>query len=57
LREFISNALAEKLREPRVAGKPWLKMFGELRDLREETIRTNAIIKAEFDELEPEEGL
>ena len=43
-RELVSEALAEKLRTPRTVEKPWLKTFGKLRDLRDETARINRII-------------
>jgi hypothetical protein len=55
LRELISTALAEKLRSRRVVDKPWIRMFGGLRGLRNETARINAIIEGEFNQIEPEE--
>jgi hypothetical protein len=44
LREFVSNAVAEKLRQTSVGHKPWIELFGGLRDLHEETVRINGII-------------
>ena len=55
LRELVTEALAEKLR---VAGddcKPWLKSFGKLRGLRNETACINAIIEEEFGQILPED--
>jgi hypothetical protein len=53
LRELVSQALAEKLRaEPR-EDKPWLKSFGKLRGLHQETIRINRIVEAQFGRIEP----
>jgi hypothetical protein len=55
LRELVSDALAEKLRRPPVQEKPWMKTFGKLRGLREESARINRIIEEEFDRVEPED--
>ena len=35
--------------------KPWLKAFGKLHGLREETERINRIIEDEFGRIEPED--
>lgn len=51
----IPDALAEKLRASRVADKPWLRTFGKLRSLRNETARIGGIIEAEFNRIEPGE--
>ena len=51
----MSEALAEKLRTPRTVEKPWLKTFGKLRDLRDETARINRIIGDEFERIERED--
>jgi hypothetical protein len=55
LRELVSQALAEKLRGPAGAEKPWLRSFGKLRGLHKETARINRIIEAEFGRIEPED--
>ena len=55
LREFVSEALAEKLRTSESRHKPWLKAFGRLRGLRTETARINQIIEEEFGKIEPED--
>ena len=53
-RELVSEALAEKLRSGARDDKPWMKSFGKLRSLRKETARIDAIIEAEFGQIEPE---
>jgi len=55
LRELVSQALAEKLRGPAREEKPWLRSFGKLRGLHEETTRINRIVEAEFGRIEPED--
>lgn len=46
------------MRQPNeCADKPWMKMFGGLRELREETARINEVIDAEFGQIEPEDRL
>ena len=47
-----SGALTEELR---VEDKPWMNMFGQLRDLYEETARINQIIEEEFGQINPED--
>jgi len=54
LRALVSEALADKLRG-RKNSKPWLKMVGELRDLRQETAKIDRIIEEEFEQVEPED--
>ena len=53
LRQFVTEAMEEKLasggsRE----GKPWMKGFGELRHLHDETARISQIIEQEFERAE-----
>jgi hypothetical protein len=55
LRELVSEALAEKLRESGRESKPWLRAFGKLRSLRKESARINTIIEEEFGKIEPED--
>lgn len=54
LRELVTEALAERLRRS-VQDKPWMKTFGKLRGLRNESARINRIIEEEFDRVEPED--
>lgn len=55
-RALVSEALADKLRaQSDRDSKPWMKTFGKLRHLREETARINRIIEKEFDQIEIED--
>ena len=54
LRQFVSEAMAEKLKSPE-RQRDRAKLVGRLRDLRKETARINQIIEAEFETIEPEE--
>jgi hypothetical protein len=42
--EFVTEALAEKLAVKRTQEKPWMKSFGKLRSLRNESARILRII-------------
>lgn len=55
LRALVSEALAEKLRPRREQDKPWMKTFGKLRSLHDETVRIDRIIEQEFGQIEPED--
>jgi hypothetical protein len=55
LRALVTEALAEKLRVPGGEDKPWMKSFGKLRALHQETVRIDGIIAAEFGKIEPED--
>lgn len=55
LREFVSNALADKLRTSSNSEKPWLQSFGKLKSLKAENKRINTIIEAEFGKVEDED--
>jgi hypothetical protein len=55
LRALVSEALAEKLNSPARKEKPWMKGFGKLRHLHEETMRIERIIEEEFEQIEPED--
>ena len=58
LREFVTEAVREKLSaQPRAGEKPWMAGFGKLKHLRKETKRINAIIEAEFEQIEAEDRL
>jgi hypothetical protein len=52
---LVTEALAEKLRVPGGEDKPWMKSFGKLRALHQETVRIDGIIAAEFGKIEPED--
>jgi hypothetical protein len=53
--KFITQAISEKLQrgnsEPQ---RPWMKSFGLLRDLKDETRKVNRIIREEFEQIDPE---
>ena len=55
LRALVSEALTDKLNSPVDKERPWMKGFGELRDLHEETMRIERIIEEEFGQIEPED--
>lgn len=56
LREFVTEAMNEKLHTPAPAGeKPWMKHFGALSKLRKETRRIETIIEREFETVDPRE--
>ncbi len=57
LRELVTLALAEKLRGPSSAQKPWMSSFGKLRGLHAETLQIDKLITEEFGSLEPEDRL
>ena len=56
LKDFVACALAEKLAATAPKSeKPWMKGFGALAHLGDETRRIDQLIAAEFDTLEPED--
>ena len=57
--KYVSQALEEKARStaPTDAGDPpWMRGFGELADLHDETQRIDALIADEFSEIDPEDA-
>jgi len=52
LRELISEALADKLSPNQAEDRPWMKSFGKLKALRNESARINRLIKEEFENIE-----
>ena len=55
LRALVSEALTDKLSLAARKDKPWMKSFGKLRHLHEETARINRIIEEEFGQVDPED--
>lgn len=56
LRQFVTEAVEEKLRTPSTPeSKPWMKGFGALRHLHDETMRIQKIIEDEFEQVEAED--
>ena len=54
-RELVSDALAQKLGKKPEDSKPWMKSFGKLASLRNETARINKIMDEEFGQIEAED--
>jgi hypothetical protein len=54
LRQFVTEAVQEKLNEA-PPDKPWMKHFGKLAHLHDETERINKIIEEEFEKIETED--
>ena len=48
LRQFVAEAMQEKLAAAKPADKPWMKAAGKLRHLHNETVRIQRIIDQEF---------
>jgi hypothetical protein len=57
LREFVTEAVKEKLAGRNVVDKPWMAAFGKLRHLRKETATINRRIEEEFEQIEAEDKL
>lgn len=56
LRAFVTEAVEEKLATTSQKGKkPWVRLAGGLKHLHKETARIDAIIKSEFEKIEPED--
>lgn len=49
LRDFVTEAMTEKLHAASPAKKPWMKHFGALSKLRSESQRIREIIEREFE--------
>jgi hypothetical protein len=55
LRQFVTEAVEDKLKTPSAAGqKPWMKHLGKLKDLRKENVRVNKVIEEAFEKVDPE---
>ena len=53
LRQFVTDAVEEKLREPAASAEPaWMHLFGGLSDLRDETQQIDALIEEEFGQVD-----
>jgi hypothetical protein len=57
LRQFVTEAVQEKLAAAKSLDKPWMKAAGKLRHLHNETVRIQRIIDKEFGQIEPEDRL
>ena len=57
LRQFVSDAVAEKLGTKPNLTKARASLVGGLRHLHKETARINRLIENEFESIEPEESI
>jgi hypothetical protein len=57
LRQFVTEAVQEKLAAGKATEKPWMEAAGKLRHLHNETVRIQRIIDDEFERIEPEDRL
>ena len=57
LRQFVTEAVQEKLAAGKTDDKPWMKTIGGLRHLHDENVRIQKLIDEEFGKLEPEDLL
>jgi hypothetical protein len=57
LREFVTQAVKDKLAASATTDKPWMAAFGKLRHLRKESARINRVIEEEFEQIEAEDRL
>ncbi len=55
LRQFVTEAVEQKLATNSSTGKPWLELAGRLRHLHKETARIERLIEAECERIDPEE--
>jgi hypothetical protein len=54
LREFVTEAVRDKLDADAKVAKPWLKHMGKLKHLRTETARINRLIEEDSEKIDPE---
>lgn len=54
LRQFVTEAVQEKLRVPLSEKKPWMKHFGKLKHLHKETRLIEKRIEEAFEQVDPE---
>jgi hypothetical protein len=55
LRQFVTEAVQDKLKAEAPPEKPWVKLMGKLSHLHEETERINKIIEEECERIDPED--
>ena len=59
LRDFVAEALQDKLEQPHARGMPsdpkWMRGFGRLKRLHKETARVQSVVDEEFEVIEPED--
>lgn len=55
LRQFVTEAVQEKLAAGKSDDKPWMKTIGGLRHLHDENVRIQKLIDEEFEKIDPED--
>ncbi len=55
LRQFVTEAVEEKLAAAKPADKPWMKTIGGLRHLHDENVRIQKLIDEEFETIDAED--
>ena len=55
LRQFVTEAVEQKLAAAKTGEKPWMRHVGGLRHLHKESIRIQQLIDEEFERIEPED--
>ena len=54
LREFVTEAVKDKLAANVAGEKPWIKFMGKLKHLHRETERINHLIEEDFEKIDVE---
>ena len=54
LRQFVTEAVEDKLKNSSTPERPWMKHVGKLKHLHKETARIDQIIEEEFEQIEPD---
>ena len=54
-REFVTEAVKDKVADARAGERPWMAAFGKLRHLHKETAKINRLIEEEFEQIEAED--
>ena len=57
LRQFVTEAVQEKLTAVKPIERPWMKAAGKLRHLHAETVRIQRIVDEDFELIELEDRL
>ena len=55
LRQFVTEAVQEKLAAGKSDDKPWMKTIGGLRHLHDENVRIQKLIDEEFETIDAED--
>ena len=55
LRQFVTEAVEEKLAAGKSDDKPWMKTIGGLRHLHDENVRIQKLIDEEFETIDQED--